>query len=159
MRPQTTVSPTSEAHPVTITLPIHPYAGIPLRVLRRLRGSVHAQSPAYVVLEDPQGRALQVPVEWTDCGVPAPLPSALTTVTAAAPQLLALAALVEDLLGHAARPSQAARATIGHDASSTAQPPSALLASPAAHDPPSTGLAARDGRPGRGAPRRRGARR
>src|SRR6185437_2278828 len=68
-----------------------------LRVLHELKGSGHSPRFGRIRVEDPHGRAMDLPIEWTDRALPeASYGRPQSAVHAAAPQLLTLARLVEE---------------------------------------------------------------
>ena len=92
---------------------------------------------------DPSGRALRVPIEWTDrSGALAPVPL-VTTVTAGTPQLLALAQLVINL-----REAGASVATF-RDAAKLTTPSPAPVDGPPTAAPSGARAAPRGGGPAR----------
>lgn len=118
---QTASRSTSTSDEITITLPIHPFAGKRLRVRREIRrvGAVSARCDFEV--EDPHGRTVTVPLAWTDRAPPTGLLVPADGVHAAAPQLLALARLVREVFDPqvadpTTRTSSPARVTLPHGA-------------------------------------------
>jgi hypothetical protein len=80
---------------VTVTLPIHPLRGISLRVVRCVDGPGRER---YIDAEDPAGRGLRLPLEWTDRGQPAANLTSAPAARVTAWELLLLVAAVRALL-------------------------------------------------------------
>ena len=56
---------------MTVTLPIHPFAGMTLALVRVERDH---QGHRYVIVEHPHGGQLRLPLDWTDRAAPAAPP-------------------------------------------------------------------------------------
>ena len=135
---------------VTITLPVHPFAGQRLLVLRELCGAGRGPLIGRLEVEDPSGRTLQVPIEWTDRAPPTALHvGPQSALHAAAAQLAALAKLLE---GWSLEPHAAgiARGMLGHGEPE----PGASVADPVARPRPRASTAA-GGAAGHGAAAKR----
>jgi hypothetical protein len=138
---------------VTVTLPVHPFCGMALVLLRQERGQDGRRS---IVAEHPSdGGHLRLPIEWTDRGRPWSAPRVKgQQVRVGVRALLALAAAVEavqleklDLSRAAAAPSSQAEQTdsrldspagrvVGSVGDDTARP-ARSMGVPAAKDSPS----------------------
>ena len=79
---------------VVVTLKVHPLVGQSIEVIRRVRAH---DGRVYLDLLHPDGRAVRLPVEWTDLAVPSPDPSVATRSTAGG--LLALRTFLESFRG------------------------------------------------------------
>ncbi|MDP2703406.1 MAG: hypothetical protein Q8P98_15190, partial [Candidatus Rokubacteria bacterium] len=56
---------------MTVTLPVHPFHGMALAVMRLERDH---QGRRYVIVEHPHGGQLRLPLDWTDRAAPAAPP-------------------------------------------------------------------------------------
>ena len=56
---------------MTVTLPVHPFHGMALAVMRMERDH---QGRRYVIVEHPHGGQLRLPLDWTDRAAPAAPP-------------------------------------------------------------------------------------
>jgi len=133
---------------VKITLPVHPYAGQRLHVVKEPRGTGYTARSGRLRVEDPQGRSFEVPIEWTD-RAPVALQYARqeSAVRAAPPQLLALAQLVEAWRAEL-QPTASARGMLVH----AERRPSASMLDAVARPRARSAAAPRRGAGGRAAP-------
>lgn len=85
---------TSACQSATITLPIHPFRGVPLEVIRHARGTQRAPGVEHLDLRLENGQVLRVPCAWTDLtsGVAATSSRAMLSMSG----LLALADLLDE---------------------------------------------------------------